>query len=88
LTESVIVCSTVGSRSVFEKSGAQVKAREGRTPSTSVDWPSSVTVKIGEVSSRPELTYIAEPVNLNVAPALPSEFWLIATLEVHFVGKK
>jgi len=44
LTARVMLCWTLGSNPVFEKSEAQVKLRDGRTPSTSVALPSSVTV--------------------------------------------
>jgi len=46
----------VGSRPVFENRVPQMKDLEALTPSTSVAFPSSVTVYIGDKSNKRELT--------------------------------
>jgi hypothetical protein len=44
-----------GSRPVFENRVLQMKGCDGHTPSTSKEFPSSVTVYIGDKSNKREL---------------------------------
>jgi len=87
LTESMMVCSPVGSSPVLEKRGKQSRGPLSLNPSISVASPSRVTVYIGERENKAELTYIPEPLNLNVALSFPCVFCPIVTLDVQLPTK-
>lgn len=55
LIVSPILWSMFGSRPVFENRVLQMKGCDGHTPSTSKEFPSSVTVYIGDKSNKREL---------------------------------